>query len=94
MKFFEIFKNKNDYNEKTVIGFMAFAIMAITAITDVVTGVYGIKLEIHEFVYQAFVMITLGSFGIAGIEKFSETENTKAKAQVKEEAEDFGPDPE
>jgi hypothetical protein len=95
MKFFEIFKNKNDYNEKTVIGFMAFAIMALTAITDVVTGVWGIKLEIHEFVYQAFVMITLGSFGIAGLEKFSPSEHTKAKAQVKEEVEeDFGPDPE
>ena len=32
MAFKEIFKNDNDYNEKTVIGFMSFAIMVIFAL--------------------------------------------------------------
>lgn len=82
MGFFQIFKNNNDYNEKTIIGFMAFAVMVFTAMVDVVTGIWGIKLEIHEFIYNAFVTLTLGSFGIAGLEKFSHTEKVKAEAAI------------
>jgi len=70
-KFSEIFKDTNHYNEKTVIGFMAFAIMFLYSAVDIVTGVMGITLEIHQFVYESFMYITLGSFGIAGLEKFS-----------------------
>lgn len=79
MKFFDIFKNNNDYNEKTIIGFMAFALMVITSVADIVTGIFGKNLEIHQFVYDAFTMITLGSFGIAGLEKFSPTSVKQAK---------------
>jgi hypothetical protein len=70
-KFAEIFKDSNHFNEKTIIGFMAFAVMTLYSATDIVTGVMGITLEIHEFVYNSFMYITLGSFGIAGLEKFS-----------------------
>ena len=70
-KFSEIFKDTNHFNEKTIIGFMAFAVMTLYSATDIVTGVMGITLEIHEFVYNSFMYITLGSFGIAGLEKFS-----------------------
>ena len=70
-KFSEIFKDTNHYNEKTVIGFMAFAIMFVYSAVDIVTGVMGITLEINQFVYESFLYITLGSFGIAGLEKFS-----------------------
>ena len=70
-KFSEIFKDSNHFNEKTIIGFMAFAVMTLYSATDIVTGVMGITLEIHEFVYNSFMYITLGSFGIAGLEKFS-----------------------
>lgn len=70
-KFSEIFKDTNHFNEKTVIGFMAFAIMFLYSAVDIVTGVMGITLEIHQFVYESFMYITLGSFGIAGLEKFS-----------------------
>ncbi len=40
-------------NEKTIIGFMSFAVMTLYSLVDIVTGVYGIKLEIHEFVYNS-----------------------------------------
>ena len=70
-KFSEIFKDTNHFNEKTVIGFMAFAIMFLYSAVDIVTGVMGMTLEIHQFVYESFMYITLGSFGIAGLEKFS-----------------------
>ena len=45
--------------------------MVIFAIADIVTGWLGKDLVINEFVYNSFVFVTLGSFGIAGLEKFS-----------------------
>jgi hypothetical protein len=72
MSFKEIFKTTNDYNEKTIIGFMSFAIMVIVMLADVISGAMGKDLVINEFTYNSFLFVTLGSFGIAGIEKFAE----------------------
>ena len=69
MGFSEIFKDKNEYNEKSIIAFMSFAVMTITSIVDMVTGAFGNELVIQEFIYNSFVIITLGCFGIAGAEK-------------------------
>lgn len=71
MAFKDIFKDNNDVNEKTVIGFLSFAVMAIFALADLVTGYFGKDLVVQEFIYNSFVIITLGSFGIAGLEKFA-----------------------
>lgn len=67
----ELFNDKNTINEKTVIGFLSFAIMSIFATVDIVTGILGKELVIQEFIFNSFVFITLGSFGIAGLEKFA-----------------------
>ena len=64
-----IFKDDNDYNEKSIIGFAAFAVMTLFAIVDLTTGIWGQDLVINDMVYNSFVFITLGSFGIAGAEK-------------------------
>ena len=64
-----IFKDNNDYNEKSIIGFAAFAVMTLFAIVDLTTGIWGQDLVINDMVYNSFVFITLGSFGIAGAEK-------------------------
>jgi hypothetical protein len=69
MAFRDIFNDKNDINEKTVVGFASFAIMTIFAIADLVTGYFGKDLVINEFIYDSFLFITLGSFGIAEIGK-------------------------
>jgi hypothetical protein len=37
----------------------------------VVTGFFGMQLPINDFVYNSFLIVTLGSFGIAGLEKFA-----------------------
>ena len=65
----EIFKEKNDINEKSVVGFLSFAVMETFAVADLVTGYVGEDLVINEFIYNSFVLITLGSLGIAGAEK-------------------------
>tara|TARA_R110000782_G_scaffold232514_2_gene318725 strand:+ start:605 stop:826 length:222 start_codon:yes stop_codon:yes gene_type:complete len=67
----DIFKDDNDYNEKSIVGFAAFAIMTVFALTDLATGYFGKDLVINEAIYNSFVFITLGSFGIAGLEKFA-----------------------
>ena len=69
MAFTDIFKDKNDINEKSVIGFMSFAIMVLFAIADLITGYLGNDLVVQEFIYNSFLIITLGCFGIAGVEK-------------------------
>ena len=64
-------KDDNDVNEKNVIGFMSFAVMVVFATVDLATGYFGKDLVINEFIYNSFVFITLGCFGIAGLEKFA-----------------------
>lgn len=69
MAFSDIFKDKNDFNEKNIVGFASFAVMVIFAITDIITGIMGISLKITDIIFNSFVIITLGSFGIDGITK-------------------------
>jgi hypothetical protein len=70
-KFYSIFKDGNEWNEKTIIGFMSFAIMVIFAFTDLITGIFGKEIVIHDAIYDSFWYITLGSFGIDGVQKFA-----------------------
>ena len=70
-KFIQIFKDTNDWYEKTIIGFLSFAVMVAVMLTDVITGAFGADLAINEFTYNSFVVVTLGAFGIAGLEKFA-----------------------
>lgn len=71
MSWVKIFKDDNDWNEKTIIGFLSFAVMVLVMVADVLSGFWGKDLPINEFTYNSFVIVTLGSFGIAGLEKFA-----------------------
>jgi len=65
MAFGDLFKDKNDINEKSIVGFISFAVMVIFACADLLTGYLGKDLVINEFIYNSFVWGTLGCFGIA-----------------------------
>ena len=65
MAFNDVFKDNNEYNEKTIVGFLSFSVMSLTAIADVVTGIMGSELVISDTIFNSFVIITLGAFGIA-----------------------------
>tara|TARA_B100000927_G_C16307354_1_gene405996 strand:- start:253 stop:519 length:267 start_codon:yes stop_codon:yes gene_type:complete len=65
MSFRDIFKDENDINEKNVVGFASFIMMVVFALVDIITGIYGKELHIQEYIYNSFVIIALGSFGIA-----------------------------
>jgi L-cystine uptake protein TcyP (sodium:dicarboxylate symporter family) len=83
--FTQIFKDNNDYNEKTIIGFISFAMMVGTAVLDLVMSAKGTPIEIKEYIYTSFVTVTLGSFGVAGLERFSGAAKVEAEAAVKTE---------
>jgi hypothetical protein len=70
-----IFKDDNNWNEKSIIGFIAFLVMCLFAFADLVTGYFGKDLVINEFVYDSFTLVVLGCFGIAGLEKFAGLRN-------------------
>ena len=43
--------------------------MVLFAIADLITGFAGMELVINDVIYNSFVIVTLGSFGISSIEK-------------------------
>ena len=65
-----LFKDKNDINEKNLVWFISFIVMVLFAIADLLTSLIADKdLIINEVVYNSFVWVTLGCFGISSFEK-------------------------
>ena len=77
MSFTKIFKDDNTYNEKTIVGFSSFAVMTVFAIVDIITGVWGKELIISDTIFNSFLIMTLGSFGIDGATKIFKKSETK-----------------
>ena len=67
----KLYQNKNDINEKNIIGFISFAVMVLFAITDLITSFLfeNGTLVINDTIYNSFVLVTLGCFGISTFEK-------------------------
>jgi hypothetical protein len=61
---------------------MAFTMMCIFAIVDIVTGAMNKPLLINEFIFDSFKFITIACFGIASVDKFINL--TKGKKQDEE----------
>jgi hypothetical protein len=71
MKFLrELFDDGNTINEKAVVGFIAFFMLVIALGVDLVTGYFGNPLVINEFIFDGFMVIILGCFGIASVDKW------------------------
>lgn len=68
--FSQLFNDNNTINEKSVIGFLSFLVMIGFAVADIVTGYFGKDLVINEFIFNAFLIITLGCFGISSVDKW------------------------
>ena len=65
----KLFKDENDINEKAVVGFTSFVVMVLFSGADLFTGFFGADLVINEAIYNSFVIVTLGCFGISSFEK-------------------------
>jgi len=71
----KLFKDNNDINEKSIIGFVAFLIMVGFAAADIITGYLGRELVVQEFIFNAFMVLTLGCFGISSVDKYINKKN-------------------
>jgi ABC-type uncharacterized transport system permease subunit len=70
-KFFrELFDDNNTINEKAVVGFIAFFMLCIALAVDLITGYFGKELLINKFIFDGFMVLVLGSFGIASVDKW------------------------
>jgi hypothetical protein len=77
-KFFsQLFDDDNSINEKSVVGFIAFLMLVIALAVDLITGAYGKPLLINKFIFDGFMVIVLGSFGIASVDKWINKKNDK-----------------
>ena len=63
--FNKLFLDDNNINEKSVVGFLSFIVMVLFATADIITGWIGKDLVINENIYNSFLWIVLGAFGIA-----------------------------
>ena len=76
MKFLkELFDDNNTINEKSVVGFIAFFMLVIALGVDLVTGYFGNPLVLNEFIFDGFMVIVLGAFGIASVDKWLNKKN-------------------
>lgn len=66
----DLFNDDNSINEKAIVGFIAFFMMVISLFVDLTTGWFGRELLINEFIFDGFMVITLGAFGIASVDKW------------------------
>lgn len=88
MKFFkELFSDDNHINEKSFVGFIAFMMMVVALAVDLITGYLGKELLINEFIFDGFMAIVLGSFGIGSVDKFI---NAKKGTKIEEKEEELG----
>ena len=72
-----IFKDNNDWNEKSIIGFIAFAIMCVIMIADLVTGYVGKDLIITAETKDKIIMgIMHKKYNVHGVQFHPESIKT------------------
>jgi len=70
-KFFtQLFDDNNTINEKSVVGFIAFIMLCLAFLVDVITGYFGKEFVVNKLVFEGFMVLVLGSFGIASVDKW------------------------
>ena len=86
----DLFKDNNDINEKSVVGFLSFTMMVIALFVDLITGWLGKELLINEYIFNGFLVITLGSFGIASVDKYINRKAEHDKNKLDAGSEELG----
>jgi hypothetical protein len=86
-KFFrELISDDNKINEQAFVGVVAFFAMAFILIVDVITGILGNELIIKEFIFDGFMIITLGAFGITTAGRIMSLKKKANKTSEEEES--------
>ena len=74
-----MFSDKSDVNQKAVLGFVSFVLMALYALADIVTGAMGIAFVIEPIVFNGLMYTALTMCGITGVEAVFGNKNIKDK---------------
>jgi membrane-bound ClpP family serine protease len=83
-KFFrELISDDNHINEQAFVGVISFFAMVFVLLIDVATGIWSKELIIKEFIFDGFMILTLGAFGITTAGRIF-----KLKKQVEEKKEE------
>jgi hypothetical protein len=72
-----MFSDKSDINQKAVLGFVSFVLMAVYALVDVATGAMGIAFVIEPIVFNGLMYTALTMCGITGVEAVFGNKNIK-----------------
>jgi len=80
--FRELISDDNHINEQAFVGVISFFAMVFVLTIDVITGIIGNELVIKEFIFDGFMLLTLGAFGITTAGRVLSLKN---KAKQKEE---------
>jgi cytochrome b len=62
--FRELISDDNNINEQAFVGVISFFAMLFVLLVDVLTGILSKELIIKEFIFDGFMLLTLGAFGI------------------------------
>jgi hypothetical protein len=88
-KFFrELISDDNNINEQAFVGVISFFAMVFVLMTDVITGIIGNELIIKEFIFDGFMLLTLGAFGITTAGRIMSLKNKAKKEESSEEVVD------
>jgi hypothetical protein len=82
--FRELISDDNHINEQAFVGVISFFAMVFVLLIDVVTGVWSKELIIKEFIFDGFMLLTLGAFGITTAGRIFSLKK-KAQEEPKEE---------
>ena len=82
-KFFkDLISYDNGINEQAFVGVISFFAMVFVLLVDVVTGIFSKELIIKEFIFDGFMILTLGAFGITTTGRIM---SSKKKVEEKKE---------
>lgn len=88
-KFFrELVSDDNSINEQAFVGVVSFFAMVFVLTVDVITGILGNELIIKEFIFDGFMLLTLGAFGITTAGRIMSLKNKAKKEEASEEVVD------
>jgi len=86
--FRELISDDNNINEQAFVGVISFFAMVFVLLIDVVTGIWSKELIIKEFIFDGFMLLTLGAFGITTAGRiFSLKKKAEEKKQEEEKVE-------
>ena len=53
----ELISDNNDINEKSFVGIISFFMMVFAFFVDIITGIWGVKLVVEEFIFNGFLFL-------------------------------------